>query len=136
MCIRDRCNAHEANPQDVEVMESKDVFSNKSGIEQELRDIVEFLEQCEKEENPDEYMNKVIAGVEEFDSKTGIVNSRVKNIGDLEKHKEQFCALVAKFYIEFKERDKDNNKLDIYYNNIRKEGNFLLQIYKGLREKL
>lgn len=131
-----KCNAHEANPQDVEVMESKDVFSNKSGIEQELRDIVEFLEQCEKEENPDEYMNKVIAGVEEFDSKTGIVNSRVKNIGDLKKHKEQFCALVAKFYIEFKERDKDNNKLDIYYSNIRKEGNFLLQIYKGLREKL
>ena len=36
--------------------------------QQELRDIVEFLEQCEKEENPDEYMNKVIAGVEEFDS--------------------------------------------------------------------
>lgn len=27
-------------------------------------------------------MNKVIAGVEEFDSKTGIVNSRVKNIGN------------------------------------------------------
>lgn len=77
-----KCNTHEANPQDVEVMESKDVFSNKSGIEQELRDIVEFLEQCEKEENPDEYMNKVIAGVEEFDSKTGIVNSRVKNIGN------------------------------------------------------
>lgn len=61
---------------------------------------------------------------------------RVKNIGDLEKHKEQFCALVAKFYIEFKERDKDNNKLYIYYSNIRKEGNFLLQIYKGLRKKL
>ncbi len=81
-------------------------------------------------------MNKVIAGVEEFDSKTGIVNSRVKNIGDLEKHKEQFCALVVKFYIEFKERDKDNNKLDIYYSNIRKEGNFLLQIYKELQEKL
>lgn len=97
-----KCNAHEANPQDVEVMESKDVFSNKSGIEQELRDIVEFLEQCEKEENPDEYMNKVIAGVEEFDSKTGIVNSRVKNIGDLEKHKEQFCALVAKFTLNSK----------------------------------
>lgn len=112
-------------------------FSNKKKENIAIQEIIAFLEKCQGEENPIKYMEKVLAGVEQFEAKTGIVNSTItEEFKDIEEHKNQFCALVVNFYLETKEKTKSSDILTMYYNNIRHEGDTLLKRYKELQQKL
>lgn len=98
------------------------MFSKKK----EMKEAVAYLEKLRNEQNPIKYMESAIGGVEDFEKKIDSIIDDNSNEA-IKGHKEQFCALVVNFYLEMKEKNKDNSVMDLYYNNIRKEADFILE---------